>query len=66
MATASGRGPCVTCGKEKSAFRCEGCSRIFCREHLNEHCQSLNELLSRIENDRDSFQERLMAQKNGF
>jgi chromosome segregation ATPase len=63
MAT-TGKAQCVICNKEKSAVRCEGCLQIFCRIHLNDHCQELNKQLDEIDNDRDLFRQTLNEQIN--
>lgn len=59
MTTATGRIPCVTCGKERSTFKCGGCSREFCFNHLTEHKQELNKQLDNIEVNRDLFRQAL-------
>jgi uncharacterized Fe-S cluster-containing radical SAM superfamily protein len=64
MATATGKALCITCNKEKSAVRCEGCQQIFCRNHLTDHCQELSEQLDEIEINRDLFQQTLNEQIN--
>lgn len=53
----TGKAPCVRCGKEKSAVRCEGCSQTFCYDHLADHRQELSHQLDEIETDRDSFRQ---------
>ena len=62
MATASGKARCATCGKEKSAVRCEGCQQIFCYDHLSHHRQQLSEQLGEIEINRDLFRQTLNEQ----
>jgi hypothetical protein len=49
MATATGRTQCVICQKERGAVICAGCSQIFCRIHLNDHYQHLNQQMDEIE-----------------
>jgi hypothetical protein len=62
MATPSSKTQCVTCSKEKSAVRCEGCLQIFCRDHFTDHCQELSTQLDEIEVSRDLFRQRLTEQ----
>jgi hypothetical protein len=62
MATATGKSRCITCGKEKSAVRCEGCLKTFCFSHLNEHRQELSVQLDDIEVKRDLFRQTLTEQ----
>jgi sugar lactone lactonase YvrE len=62
MATSTGKGRCIICEKEKSAVRCEGCLQIFCRVHLNDHCQELSQQLDEIEFNRDLFRQTLNEQ----
>ena len=66
MATAAttGKARCVTCGKEKTAYKCEGCSKRFCFDHLTDHRQALGKQLDEIENERNLFQQTLSEQKN--
>ena len=64
MATGTGKGRCITCGKEKSAVKCEGCSQIFCFDHLIEHRQQLSLQLDDIEMNRDLFRQTLNEHMN--
>jgi len=64
MTTATGKARCITCGKKKSAVRCEGCLQIFCRIHLTDHCQELSQQLDEIEINRDLFRQTLNEQTN--
>ena len=64
MATATGKARCVTCNKEKSAVRCEGCLQIFCFDHLTNHRLKLSEELDEIEINRDLFRQTLNEQIN--
>lgn len=61
MATAN-KGRCVRCEKEKRGVRCEGCSQLFCFEHLPDHRQELNEQFDEIEMNRDLFRQSLTQQ----
>ncbi len=60
MATATSRARCITCGKEKVAYKCEGCSQQFCFNHLGEHRQQLGKQLDEIEVHRDLLQQTLI------
>ena len=62
MATATGKARCVTCGKEKSSFKCGGCSQEFCFNHLADHKQELTEQFDEIEVSRDLFRQTLTEQ----
>ena len=65
MATATGRGRCAKCGKEKNAVvRCEGCSKLFCFDDLPHHRQELSEQLYVMENSRDTFRQTLNDKTN--
>jgi DNA repair exonuclease SbcCD ATPase subunit len=62
MATSTGKAQCVTCGKEKVAYKCEGCSQSFCVKHLPDHHQALGKQLEEIEDKRNLFRETLVEQ----
>jgi chromosome segregation ATPase len=62
-ATASNREKCLICQKEKTSYKCNGCSRDFCFDHLVEHRQTINQLFDGIENDRDQFHQTLTERK---
>ena len=64
MSTTTGKGRCITCGKEKSSVRCEGCLELFCYNHLTDHRQELSKQLDEIEIDRDLFRQTLTEQTN--
>ncbi len=59
MATPTSKISCLTCGKEKVAYKCEGCLQDFCYQHLGEHRQSLFRQLDQIENEKNIFQQML-------
>ncbi|CAF1423871.1 unnamed protein product [Adineta steineri] len=61
-ATAAGKARCVTCGKEKSTVRCDGCSQPFCMNHFGHHRQELDKQLGEIEVSRDLFRQTLTEQ----
>ncbi|CAF4194042.1 unnamed protein product, partial [Adineta steineri] len=62
MATVASKAQCVTCGKEKSTVRCDGCSQPFCYNHLVDHRQELDKQLDEIEVSRDLFRQTLTEQ----
>ena len=62
MATPSGRIRCGTCGKEKVAYHCKGCSQEFCFYHLADHRKELDKQLDEIEVTRDLFRQTLSEQ----
>jgi len=62
MTTTTGRGRCVKCAKEKRAVKCEGCSQLFCFEHLPDHHRELSAQLDDIEVHRDVFRQTLSEQ----
>ena len=62
MAAAIGKTHCVTCGKEKVAYKCDGCTQTFCFNHLAEHRQVLEKELDHVEDQRNLFRERLTEQ----
>jgi len=63
MATLTGKGRCITCGKEKPVVKCEGCSQLFCFDHLPNHLEELSVQLVEIEINRDIFRQTLTEQK---
>jgi DNA polymerase III gamma/tau subunit len=45
----SSKTPCTTCSnKAAGIYRCEGCSNVFCRKHLNDHRDLLSHQLDEI------------------
>ncbi|CAF0715462.1 unnamed protein product [Adineta steineri] len=62
MTTVAAKARCVTCGKEKSTVRCDGCSQPFCYNHLVDHRQQLSKQLDEIEVSRDLFRQTLTDQ----
>jgi uncharacterized protein (UPF0335 family) len=63
MSASNGKGQCFICGKEKIAYECKGCSKVFCFNHLAEHRQILSQQFDEIENDRDQFLQTIIQQK---
>jgi hypothetical protein len=64
MSTRSGKGRCITCGKEKRVVKCEGCFEFYCYDHFTDHRQELIQQLNQIEINRDLFRETLNEQTN--
>lgn len=62
MAKGNDKTRCVTCGKEKAAFKCRGCLQDFCYNHTIDHHEELRRQLEEIEVDRDLFQQALTEQ----
>jgi chromosome segregation ATPase len=60
MAKATGKARCITCDKEKSTVRCDGCSQPFCYNHLVNHRQELSKQLDEIEVMSDLFRQTLL------
>ena len=63
MAAATGKARCVTCGKQKVAHPCAGCSQNFCFNHLADHRRTLEKQLDEVEDRRNLFRETLTQQK---
>jgi len=60
------RPPCATCGnKSVGIFKCEGCSQIFCRKHVNEHRDMLSHQLDEIVLQHDILQQTIIDQNDG-
>jgi len=64
MATAAmtSRSDCFICKKEKVTYKCDGCSKRFCRQHLKDHENELELELDQIENERNTFRQTLSDQ----
>ncbi len=59
------RAPCATCdNKGVGIFKCEGCSQIFCRKHVNEHRENLSHQLDEIVLEHDTLQQTLAEQND--
>jgi uncharacterized phage infection (PIP) family protein YhgE len=63
MAAATGKAYCVTCRKERIAYKCEGCSQNFCVNHLAHHHQALGKQLDELEDTCNIFREKFIEQK---
>jgi vacuolar-type H+-ATPase subunit H len=55
---------CFTCGKIKGRVKCEGCSKIYCVKHFEDHRQQLSKQLDEVEVTRDLFRQSL-TEKTG-
>ena len=64
MSRSTGKTHCITCGKEKVAYLCEGCSQTFCYDHLGEHRHTLGKRLDEIDDKCNSFRAILIEQKS--
>lgn len=62
VAITTGKISCITCGKEKVAYKCEGCSQNFCYNHLGEHRQLLVQQLDQIEDERNLLHQTMLEQ----
>jgi chromosome segregation ATPase len=62
MATTIGKTHCVTCGKDKVAYKCEACSQTFCVNHLADHHRELGLQLDEVEHKRNLFRQTLTEQ----
>jgi hypothetical protein len=62
MATSTGKAQCVTCGKEKVAYKCAGCSQDFCFNHLADHRQILDQQFDEVEHKRNLLRQKLTEQ----
>jgi DNA repair exonuclease SbcCD ATPase subunit len=62
MTTVGGKNNCAICGKERRTVLCDGCSKTFCYNHLNDHRQELSKELDEIEVTRDIFRQTLTEQ----
>lgn len=64
MEAATENPTCVTCHKEKSVVRCEGCLQIFCYDHFNNHRQEFHQQFQEIQNKYDLLREELNKVKD--
>ena len=62
MSASTGKTHCLRCGKEKCTFRCTGCSKDFCLNHLKDHQQELTKQFDEIEVNRKTFHESFTEQ----
>ena len=51
---------CVTCGKEKSVIRCEGCLEPFCFNHFGDHRIEFSKELEEIDSTCEGFQQTIV------
>ena len=61
-ATETSRNYCFICEKEKVTYKCDGCSKRFCKQHLKDHENELELELDQIENERNIFRQTLSEQ----
>jgi hypothetical protein len=66
MATETGQGRCIKCGRERRVVRCEGCQQLFCFNDLPNHHQELSGQLDEIEINHDIFRRTLTEQTNNL
>ncbi|CAF1053751.1 unnamed protein product [Didymodactylos carnosus] len=61
MASSSNYNPCsnTSCSKGIGILMCQGCQRIFCRKHSNEHHQELGRELENIAFEHNATQQQL-------
>ena len=59
MATAAetSRNCCFVCQKPKVTYKCTGCSKEYCKQHLRDHENELELELDQIENERNIFRQ---------
>ena len=64
MATAieTSQSYCFICKKERLTYKCDGCSKRFCKQHLKDHENELELELDQIENERNIFRQTLSEQ----
>ena len=62
MATVSTKRICSVCNKSKISYNCQGCSKLFCLDHLSEHRKNLSRELEEIQNDHDQLRQDLNEQ----
>ncbi|CAF3183490.1 unnamed protein product [Rotaria sp. Silwood2] len=65
MSLSSSKTPCTSdeC-KSVGILKCEGCSQIFCRKHVNEHRDLLSHQLDEIVLEHDTLQQMILEEKN--
>jgi len=61
-ATETSRNYCFICEKEKVTYKCDGCSKRFCKQHLKDHENELELELDQIENERNTFRQTFTKQ----
>ena len=63
MATAeTSRSYCFICEKERVTYKCDGCSKRYCKQHIKDHENELELELDQIENERNIFRQTLSEQ----
>lgn len=57
--------PCAICAhKSIGIFRCEGCSKVFCRKHVDDHRNDLRQQLDEIIHEHDQLNQLLIETEN--
>lgn len=59
MATVIAKVQCCLCNKERHTYKCGGCAKDFCFNHLTEHRLINNKEFDEIDNDHDQFRQGL-------
>lgn len=54
---------CITCKKDKVAYKCNGCLQDFCFNHLNEHREQFGKQLEELENQRNFLRQIHLEEK---
>ncbi|CAF3324106.1 unnamed protein product [Rotaria sp. Silwood2] len=57
--TTTDKSLCDVCRKVKETSKCEGCSKIFCYNHFDDHRQELNQQLDEVEVTRNLLRQAL-------
>src|ERR1700733_5904590 len=64
MATSTVKTQCYMCNEENDIYECKGCSETFCFNHLTYHREIINEEFNKIEDNCNSFRQRIIDEKN--
>ena len=54
---------CVVCNKERRTYLCDGCSKRFCRDHLDEHQKDLENGFDQLATDHDELRQMINDRK---
>ena len=60
--TETSRSYCFICEKERVTYKCDGCSKRFCKQHLKDHENELELELDQIQTERNMFRQILSEQ----
>ncbi|UJR14244.1 hypothetical protein I4U23_001235 [Adineta vaga] len=59
--------PCTICAnKSIGIFKCEGCTKVFCRKHVNEHRDDLRQQLDEIIHEHDQLHQLINQTENEY